>query len=74
MLPDTLLAHLTGAFAATTGVVDYATLKTTFDGWFWANRVAAILKKWKITLAELEKIDRPDRRRATARLPDAAAG
>ena len=37
-------------------MVDYATLKTTFDGWFWANRVAAILKKWKITLAELEKI------------------
>ncbi|HEV8713432.1 MAG TPA: neuraminidase-like domain-containing protein [Candidatus Binatia bacterium] len=56
VLPDTLLAHLTGAFAATTGVVDYATLKATFDGWFWASRVAAILKKWKITLAELEKI------------------
>ena len=56
VLPDTLLAHLTGAFAATTGVVDYATLKTTFDGWFWASRVAAIWKKWKITLAELEKI------------------
>ena len=33
-----------------------ARMKTTFDGWFWANRVAAILKKWKITLAELEKI------------------
>ena len=39
LLPDTLLAHLTGTFAATTGVVDYATLKTTFDGWFWADRV-----------------------------------
>ena len=56
VLPDTLLEHLTGAFPATTGVVDYATLKTTFDGWFWANRAAAILKKWKITLADLEKI------------------
>ena len=45
-----------GAFAATNGVVDYATLKSTFDGWFWAHRVAAIWKKWKITLAELERL------------------
>ncbi|MGH8627234.1 MAG: neuraminidase-like domain-containing protein, partial [Gammaproteobacteria bacterium] len=56
LLPDTLMTHLTGAFVATTGVVDYATLKTTFDGWFWASRAATILNKWKITLAELEKI------------------
>jgi Tc toxin complex TcA C-terminal TcB-binding domain/Neuraminidase-like domain/Salmonella virulence plasmid 28.1kDa A protein len=56
LLPDTLLVNLTGPFAATIGVVDYATLKTTFDGWFWANRVAAIVSKWKITLADLEKI------------------
>jgi hypothetical protein len=56
LLPDTLLVNLTGTFAATIGVVDYATLKTTFDGWFWANRVAAIVSKWKITLADLEKI------------------
>lgn len=54
----TLLADLTGPFAATTVPVDYATptLKTTFDGWFWANRVAAIWKKWKITLEELERV------------------
>lgn len=54
----TLLAHLTRTFAVTTSVVDYTvpTAKPTFDGWFWANRVAAILKKWKITLTELEKI------------------
>ncbi len=56
VLPDTLLAHLTGAFAAATGVVDYATLKTTFDGWFWVSRVATILKKWKMTLAESERM------------------
>lgn len=56
LLPDTLMRHLTGAFVATTGVVDYATLKTTFDGWFWASRTATILNKWKITLAEWEKI------------------
>jgi Tc toxin complex TcA C-terminal TcB-binding domain/Neuraminidase-like domain len=56
VLPDTLLAHLTGAFAVTSGVVDYATLKTTFDAWYWATRVAMMLKKWKLTLAEFEKI------------------
>lgn len=56
LLNTTLLAHLTRTFAATTSVIDYATQKTTFDGWFWANRIATIWKKWKITLAELEKI------------------
>jgi len=56
ILPETLLAVLTGAFAATIGVVDYATLKTTFDGWFWANRIAALWKKWRLTLAEWERL------------------
>lgn len=56
LLPDTLLAHLTSTFAATSGVVDYVTLKTTFDAWFWASRVATLLKKWKVTLVELERI------------------
>ncbi|MHC1764915.1 MAG: neuraminidase-like domain-containing protein [Verrucomicrobiia bacterium] len=56
MLPAALLAHLTGPFADTVGVVDYATLKTTFDGWFWAMRVAALWSKWKITLAEWEHL------------------
>ncbi len=52
----TLLAHLTGPFADTVGVVDYTTLKTTFDGWFWASRVATLWSKWKITLAEWERL------------------
>ena len=62
VIPDpanaSLLAHLTRVFAAPSsgGVVDYATQKTTFDGWYWANRAAAILKKWKLTLLEFEKI------------------
>jgi Tc toxin complex TcA C-terminal TcB-binding domain/Neuraminidase-like domain len=53
-----LLPHFTRVFAPTTGVVDYTspTIRPTFDGWFWASRVAAIWKKWKLTLAELEKI------------------
>jgi hypothetical protein len=37
-------------------VVDYVNLQTTFDGWLWATRAAAILKKWKITLEELERL------------------
>ena len=53
---ETLMTHFTDDFASTAGVVDYATMKTTFDGWFWANRVAIILKEWKITFEELEKI------------------
>ncbi|WP_437826314.1 neuraminidase-like domain-containing protein [Sorangium sp. So ce1153] len=52
----TVLAHLTGPFAATSGVVDYATLPATFDGWFWANRAAALWRKWKLTLAEWESL------------------
>jgi Tc toxin complex TcA C-terminal TcB-binding domain/Neuraminidase-like domain/Salmonella virulence plasmid 28.1kDa A protein len=56
LLPATLLTHLTGAFAGTIGVVDYSTLKATFDGWFWASRVARIWKKWTITLKELESL------------------
>ncbi len=52
--PGTLLAHLTGFFAASSGAVDYATAlqKPTFDGWYWANRVAALWKKWRIGLAD----------------------
>ncbi len=54
--PTTLLAHLTGTFAATSGAVDYAAAKTTFDGWFWAVRVAAVLKKWTVSLEALERL------------------
>ena len=70
-----LLAHLTRVFAATIGSSGLRwRQKTTFDGWFWANRAAAILKKWKVTLAEFEKNHRSDRWSATTRLPDAALG
>ena len=36
--------------------MDYAGQKTTFDGWYWVQRAAAILKKWKVTLAEFKKV------------------
>jgi hypothetical protein len=52
----TLLAHLTGVFGPTSGAVDYGAHKTTFDGWFWATRVAALWSKWKITLAEWKRL------------------
>ncbi len=56
ILPETLLVHLTGEFAATAGVVDYAACAPTFDGWFWASRVATLCKKWKLTLAEWKQL------------------
>jgi hypothetical protein len=52
----TLLPHLANDLASTLGPVDYATLKTTFDGWFWASRAAALLRKWKLTLEEFERL------------------
>lgn len=48
--------YLTGPFADTNGVVEYATLKTAFDGWYWAMRVAALCSKWKLTLVEWERL------------------
>lgn len=54
----TLLKNLTEDFAVTTGLVDYSSpgLKDTFDGWFWATRVATLWKKWKITMEEWEQL------------------
>ncbi|HEU4854668.1 MAG TPA: neuraminidase-like domain-containing protein [Nitrosospira sp.] len=46
-LPETLLVRLAAEFT-----IDESTL----NGWYWANRVATIWKKWKITLAEWEMI------------------
>jgi hypothetical protein len=43
----TLLTHLTG---------DFTIDSTIINAWFWANRVAAIWKKWKLSLVELKKI------------------
>jgi hypothetical protein len=56
LFPETLLAHLTESFATSSKVVDYLSHKSAFDGWYWINRVAAILKKWQITLADLDKL------------------
>src|SRR6266487_641450 len=59
LLPEPLLAYLTGPFAATGGAVDDANpaLKPAFDGWYWAHRVAALWKKWKLTVAECKQLD-----------------
>ncbi|SFU39127.1 neuraminidase-like domain-containing protein [Nitrosospira multiformis] len=47
ILPETLLARL---------MADFTIDNSTLNGWYWANRVAAIWKKWKITLTEWELI------------------
>ncbi|KYF65237.1 hypothetical protein BE11_24800 [Sorangium cellulosum] len=57
IMPATLLAHLTGVFAGTSGVVDHATLSATFDGWYWATRVAALWKKWTLTVVDWERVE-----------------
>ncbi len=54
--PRTPLGQLTGPFAVTGTPVDYATQPTTFDGWYWANRAAALLKKWKIVLSDWQAL------------------
>jgi hypothetical protein len=56
ILPDPLLALLTGSFAASSGALDYGTHQPVFDGWFWAVRVAALWRQWKLTLAEWERL------------------
>jgi hypothetical protein len=56
VLPGTLLAELTGAFATSTSVVDSTAFPAIFNGWYWANRSAAMLKKWKLTMEEWEQL------------------
>lgn len=53
---SSLLTYFTGDFTTTIGPVDYASMKIAFDGWFWANRVATLWKKWKLTLEEWERL------------------
>lgn len=52
--PNTILNFFTDSFRKTTGVLDYAGCKEAFDTWYWLNRLAAILKKWKVNLEEFE--------------------
>ena len=68
--PPALLDHLTGALAASTGVVDHATLPDVFDAWYWADRVATIWRKARLTLTELRRLDNLA---AAARLLDVGA-
>lgn len=50
--PDTPLSLFTGAFADSTGAISDAALNT----WYWLNRVARILKQWKIDPENLEHL------------------
>jgi hypothetical protein len=53
---NSILTNLTGAFAASSGVVDSIGFPATFQAWYWAVRSASILRKWKITLPEWEQL------------------
>jgi len=53
---SSLLAYFAGDFTTTSGALDYASAKIAFDAWFWANRVATIWKKWKLSLEEWERL------------------
>lgn len=70
--PITLLAHLTGPFAASGDIVAYTTpaRRATFDGWYWACRAAALWKKWKVALAVWQKLDALPTSAQLLRLPN----
>jgi hypothetical protein len=44
------------AFSTSSGALDYTGFKKAFDTWYWLNRVATILKKWKVNLEEFEAV------------------
>jgi hypothetical protein len=53
---NSLIANFTGAFSTSTGVVDSTSFPATFQGWYWANRSALLLRKWKLALPEWEQM------------------
>ena len=55
--------HLTGPFAATSGVVDYATLPPTFDAWYWAHRSRVAAEEVEADARGLGAAGRADRGR-----------
>jgi Tc toxin complex TcA C-terminal TcB-binding domain/Neuraminidase-like domain len=56
LLPAAVLKHMTETFAGTSGVVDYASLPTTFDAWYWGARIGAMWRKWKIALQDWKSL------------------
>ena len=58
-LPNkSLLEYLTQDFAVTTGTVgsSISPMEDAFNGWFWANRIATLWRKWKIRLEDWERL------------------
>lgn len=56
LLPDTLLDHLTTTLPASGGVVDRASMPTTFDAWNWAQRSALLLQHWQLQAVEWRQL------------------
>jgi receptor-binding and translocation channel-forming TcA subunit of Tc toxin/ABC toxin-like protein/neuraminidase-like protein len=56
--PDSALAIFTGGvFSNSTGAISYAIpYKDALDTWYWLNRVARVLKQWKIDFEDLEHL------------------
>lgn len=54
--PGPLLDHLISTFALGAAVVDYASDPTTFDAWFWAQRVAVLWTKLRVNLTEAKQL------------------
>src|SRR5204863_10196187 len=50
--------YFTQVFGPSSGAIDYssAAIKPAFDAWFWTQRAAVLLKKWKLTLEEFKRI------------------
>lgn len=51
---ETLFEHFKNTLGTSTGVVDYATEKDTFDTYYWLHRVSLFINKWELNFDELE--------------------
>lgn len=52
-----LLAHFTGAFALSEGVIDGTSQPVAFKGWRWGHRVATLWRKWKLSVDDIAQYD-----------------
>ncbi|MEW7277469.1 neuraminidase-like domain-containing protein [Aquimarina sp. 2201CG1-2-11] len=45
---ETIFTHFKDTFGSSSGVVDYATSKDTFDTYHWLSRVGMLINKWNL--------------------------
>ena len=51
---ETIFEHFKNTFGVTSGVVDYAGFKDTFDTFYWLHRLSLLINKWKLDLETLQ--------------------